>query len=62
MGLRQGEILALLKTYVNLAKRELTIDSQFQIFDGKIQRVPTKTDASKRTLVIPGLLWPYIER
>ena len=62
LGLRQGEILTLRKSDVNLARRELTIDSQFQKLDGEVQRVPIKTDASKRTLVIPDLLVPFIQR
>lgn len=62
MGLREGEILALLKTDVDLGKRELRVDKQVQVVDGVMTVRTTKTEASQRTLTIPDLLVPDFER
>ena len=62
IGLREGEILALLKADVNLEKRELHITKQVQIIDGVVTVRATKTEASSRWVVIPDILVPYFER
>lgn len=62
LGLRRGEALGLLKEDINLAEKELHITGQVQLIRGKVERVATKTEASKRTLPIPDVVLPYIEK
>lgn len=62
LGLRQGELLGLRKEDVNLEKRELRIDGQIQLIDGKCVRMSPKTEASRRTVVIPDILVPLLEK
>jgi integrase len=62
MGLREGELLGLLKTDVHLEKRRLRVDHQITLVEGKLVRGTTKTEASKRWLVIPEMLVPDFER
>ncbi|HMO58364.1 MAG TPA: site-specific integrase [Roseiflexaceae bacterium] len=62
LGLRRGEVLGLLKEEVNLAKRTIHITGQVQVIRGKVQRVATKTDASRRVLPIPEVLMEPLER
>lgn len=62
LGLRQGEILGLRREDVDLDKLELRIDSQVLWEGGKLKRVPTKTDASKRSVYIPDLLIEPLRR
>jgi len=60
--MRQGEILGLRREDVSLEKLELHIDSQVLWEDGKLKRVPTKTEASKRSLYIPDILIEPLKR
>jgi integrase len=55
MGIRQGELLALRKADVSLDTMELRIEGQLKKVGKEWRRLPTKTDASKRTLVIPDM-------
>jgi integrase len=52
----------LLKEDINLELCELRITGQIQLIRGKVERVPTKTEASKRTLPIPDLLLPLVKK
>lgn len=56
LGLRRGEVLALRKKDVDLRQMELHIDGQIQWVKGELVRLPTKTEASKRTVPIPDIL------
>jgi integrase len=62
MGLREGELLALLKTDVDLENCELHISKQVQVVDGVMTVRTTKTEASQRTLTIPDMLIPDFAR
>jgi integrase len=56
LGLRRGEALGLLKENIDFEKREMHITGQVQLIRGKVERVSTKTEASRRTLPIPDVL------
>lgn len=62
LGLRRGEVLGLLREDIDLKKGELRITGQIQLIRGEVKRVPTKTQASRRTLPIPDLLVPLMEK
>jgi len=53
-GLRQGEILGLSWTDVDLDSGTLTVRKSLQRIDGERQLVEPKTDRSRRTLTIPS--------
>lgn len=57
-GLRRGELLAINYEDIDLEKRTIAINKQFQ--NGKI--VPPKTEASIRLVPILDVLLPYIEK
>lgn len=62
LGLRKGELLALEKADIDLGGRTLRVERQIQELDNKIVVRPTKTEASRRTLTLPELLVPDLER
>lgn len=55
IGIRQGELLALRKVDIDLEKMELRIEGQLKKVGKEWRWLPTKTDASKRTLIIPEM-------
>lgn len=55
MGLRQGELLGLSWSDINLDGRQLTVRTTLQIVDGEVQLLEPKSARSRRTLVLPGL-------
>ena len=62
LGLRRGEVLGLLKENIDVKTREIHITGQVQLVQGKAVRTVTKTEASKRTLPIPDVLLPAVEK
>ncbi|MBU16258.1 MAG: hypothetical protein CL725_00975, partial [Chloroflexi bacterium] len=54
-GLRQGEILGLCWSDINLASGSITIRNSLQKHDGRYSLVEPKSTKSRRTLVLPGL-------
>jgi len=62
LGLRRGEVLGLLKEDIDLERQELRITGQIQLIRGKVERVPTKTEASRRTLPIPDVILPLVKK
>jgi integrase len=52
-GLRQGEALGLTWDDVNLESRTLSVRRALQRVDGKLTFVETKTEKSRRTIVLP---------
>jgi integrase len=63
VGLRRGEILGLERRHLNLLHRTLTVEQQQQeLSDGRVLVVPPKTEAGKRTLVLPQFIVSELER
>ena len=56
LGLRQGELLGLRWTNVNLDESWLRVTHALQRIDGRPQLVPPKTDRSRRTLYLSPLV------
>jgi len=57
LGLRQGEILELQWSDVDLENGVLNVRQQLQRIDGTIRLVELKTEKSRRTINLPGLLF-----
>ena len=55
MGLRQGEILGLCWSDINLTSGSITIRNSLQKHEGRYSLVEPKSTKSRRTLVLPGL-------
>jgi integrase len=63
VGLRRGEILGLECRHLNLLHGTLTVEQQLhELADGRLVLAEPKTDAGKRTLVLPPLLVGELER
>lgn len=63
LGLRKGEALALLREDVNLERRTLIISGSIYREKGKgVVRKETKNTSSHRTLPIPKVLMPILEK
>lgn len=60
-GLRRGELLALTRRDLDLLHRTVTVRLQRQETKGGSHLGPPKTDAGRRTLVLPASLIPEIE-
>ena len=62
-GLRLGEIRALRVKHVDLLHRSVRVVEQYQeLADGTLVLGPPKTDAGVRTVAIPGVIVPDLER
>jgi len=61
-GLRQGELLGLVWDDVDLDAGVLKVRFQLQRFEGKLQRVPLKTEHSRRTLDLPAVALDALKR
>jgi integrase len=55
VGLRRGEALGLRWQDIDLNKGTLTVSNALQRIDGKLELVPPKSEASRRTLALPGI-------
>jgi integrase len=60
LGLREGELLGLLVSSVNLEAGTVKVDGALQWQEGKLVRETTKTRASIRTLPLPASLIPLL--
>jgi integrase len=56
MGVREGEVLGLGKPDVDLEGKRLHIRHSLQRLEGKLQLLPTKTDESQRSPVLPDVV------
>lgn len=61
MGLRRGEVLGLLWSDIDFAKKRLTISAQRSRHDEKGERSKLKTESSKRVLQIPDIVLEILE-
>ncbi len=61
-GLRQGELLGLVWDDIDLDTGVLRVRFQLQRFEGKLQRVPLKTEHSRRTLDLPAVALDALKR
>jgi integrase len=60
LGLREGEVLGLLLSNIDLEKGLVRIDGSLQADGAKITRTTTKTKSSIRTLPLPASLIPLL--
>jgi len=56
MGMREGEVLGLSKADVDLENKRLHIRHSLQRIDGKLMLVPTKTEESQRSPILPDVV------
>ena len=61
LGLREGELLGLLITNLDLAAGTVKVDGMLQWQEGKLVRTTTKTKASVRILPLPASLLPALK-
>jgi len=63
LGLRLGELLGLARRHVNVLHRTLTVEQQQQeLGKGQVVLGPPKSAAGTRTIVLPALVLPEIEK
>ena len=55
-GLRQGEAFGLTVDRVDFLRRSLTVDRQIVLLRGAPELAPPKTEASRRTIPLPGVV------
>jgi integrase len=62
LGLRQGELLGLAWDDVDMEAGAVMVRAQLQRRDGALQRVPLKTEESRRTLALPAVALAALRR